>query len=189
MASLSRDVGKNIPFNASDNTNTFAVIIANENYQYESAVEFAKHDGEMMKQYCTQTLGMPEKNVRLVENATLNNIRAALGWIKEVSDAYNGQAKVVFYYSGHGIPNEATSQAYLLPVDGTGRDYNTGYPISKLYEELSSLQAQSVVAFMDACFSGKAKWRNDGTGARCGYQGSPRHAKGKNGGVLCFARR
>ena len=40
---------------------------------------------------------MPEKNVRLVENATLNNIRAALGWIKEVSAAYNGQAKVVFY--------------------------------------------------------------------------------------------
>ena len=154
LASLSSDVDKNIPFNASDNTNTFAVIIANENYQYESAVEFAKHDGEMMKQYCTQTLGMPEKNVRLVENATLNNIRAALGWIKEVSDAYNGQAKVVFYYSGHGIPNEATSQAYLLPVDGTGRDYNTGYPVSKLYEELSSLQAQSVVAFMDACFSG-----------------------------------
>lgn len=154
MASLGSDVDKNIPDNGNGNKNTFAVIIANENYQYESAVEFAKHDGEMMKQYCTQTLGMPEKNVRLVQNATLNNIRAALGWIKEVSDAYNGTAKVVFYYSGHGIPNEATNQAYLLPVDGTGKDFNTGYAVSQLFHELSSLNAQNVVAFMDACFSG-----------------------------------
>lgn len=185
LASLGSDVDKNIPFNASDNTNTFAVIIANENYQYESAVEFAKHDGEMMKQYCTQTLGMPEKNVRLVENATLNNIRAALGWIKEVSDAYNGQAKVVFYYSGHGIPNEATSQAYLLPVDGTGRDYNTGYPVSKLYEELSSLQAQSVVAFMDACFSG-AKRSGEMMASARGVAIKARQdtPKGKMGGSL-----
>lgn len=154
LASLGSDVDKNIPNNGNANKNTFAVIIANENYQYESAVEFAKHDGEMMKQYCVQTLGMPEKNVRLVQNATLNNIRATLGWIKQVSVAYNGEAKVVFYYSGHGIPNEATNQAYLLPVDGSGKDFNTGYPVSQLYEELSALKAQSVVAFIDACFSG-----------------------------------
>lgn len=154
LASLGSDVDKNIPNNGNSNKLTFAVIIANENYQYESEVEFAKHDGEMMKQYCVQTLGMPEQNVRLVQNATLNNIRASLGWIKQVSDAYNGQAKVVFYYSGHGIPNEATNQAYLLPVDGSGKDFNTGYPVSQLYQELSALNAQSVVAFMDACFSG-----------------------------------
>ena len=154
LASLGSDVDKNIPNNSNSNKLTFAVIIANENYQYESEVEFAKHDGEMMKQYCVQTLGMPEQNVRLVQNATLNNIRASLGWIKQVSDAYNGQAKVVFYYSGHGIPNEATNQAYLLPVDGSGKDFNTGYPVSQLYQELSALNAQSVVAFMDACFSG-----------------------------------
>lgn len=154
LASLGSDVDKNIPNNGNSNELTFAVIIANENYQYESEVEFAKHDGEMMKQYCVQTLGMPEQNVRLVQNATLNNIRASLGWIKQVSDAYNGQAKVVFYYSGHDIPNEATNQAYLLPVDGSGKDFNTGYPVSQLYQELSALNAQSVVAFMDACFSG-----------------------------------
>ncbi len=154
LASLGSDVDKNIPNNGNGNKNSFAVIIANENYQYESAVEFALHDGEMMKQYCTQTLAIPESNVRLVENATLNNIRAVIGWIKEVSDAYQGKAKVLFYYSGHGIPNEATSQAYLLPVDGTGKDYNTGYPVDQLYNELSSLHAQRVVAFLDACFSG-----------------------------------
>lgn len=154
LATLGSDVDKNIPNNGNGNINTFAVIIANEKYQYESPVEFALRDGEMMKQYCTQTLGMPASNVRLVENATLNNIRTVVGWIKEVSEAYNGKAKVVFYYSGHGIPNEATSQAYLLPVDGTGKDYNSGYPVSQLYDELSGLKAQSVVAFLDACFSG-----------------------------------
>ena len=37
--------------------------------------------------------------------------------IKNIASAFNGDINIVFYYAGHGIPNEATKDAYLLPTD------------------------------------------------------------------------
>ena len=69
-------------------------------------------------------------------------------------DAYNGEAKVIFYYAGHGIPNETDKSAYLLPVDGYGSNVETGYSLKELYAALSEHPAKSVTVFLDACFSG-----------------------------------
>lgn len=56
----SSDVDLNLPVNPAVNENTFAVIIANENYQEEMKVEYALNDGEMMRQYCNKVLGLPK---------------------------------------------------------------------------------------------------------------------------------
>ena len=69
-------------------------------------------------------------------------------------DAYNGEANIIFYYAGHGIPDESNRTSYLLPVDGVGNDVSTGYSLDKLYADLSSKPAKSVVVLLDACFSG-----------------------------------
>ena len=60
------DIDVNIPINKNSNDKTFAVIIANENYRREAQVIFAKNDGETFGKYCIQTLGLPEKNVHIV---------------------------------------------------------------------------------------------------------------------------
>ena len=148
------DVNVNIPVNPNDNSKTFAVIIANENYQNESQVMFAKNDGETFKKYCIQTLGLPEKNVHLAIDATLNNIRGEMNWISSVANAYNGEATIIFYYAGHGVPDESSRTAYLLPVDGFGSDVETGYKLDNLYARLGASAAKNVIVFMDACFSG-----------------------------------
>lgn len=148
------DVDINIPRNDIDNYNTFAVIIANENYQRESKVRYAKNDGISFSNYCKKLLGIPEKNIHLVLDATLNNIYAEIDWIKKVSKAYNGEVNIIFYYAGHGIPDEKTGSSYILPVDGYGSNTITGYKLSKLYSELSSCPAKSAVVLLDACFSG-----------------------------------
>ena len=151
------DVDVDIPINAQTNNKTFAVIIANENYQSESLVMFANNDGTVFKEYCTKTLGIPEKNIRSITNATLNNIRAAINWISEVAQAFNGEANIIFYYAGHGIPDESSKTAYLLPIDGYGSDPTTGYKLDDLYTKLGSLPAKQVIVFMDACFSGSQR--------------------------------
>jgi hypothetical protein len=148
------DVAANIPATNINNDKTFAVIIANENYQTESQVIFAKNDGETFSKYCTQTLGLPANNVRFVSDATLNNIRAAINWIRQVAEAFSGEASIIFYYAGHGIPDESSRTSYLLPVDGYGSDVTTGYKLDDLYQTLGKLPVQSVTVFMDACFSG-----------------------------------
>ena len=69
-------------------------------------------------------------------------------------DVYQGEASIIFYYAGHGIPDESNRTSYLLPVDGVGNDVSTGYSLDKLYADLSSKPAKSVVVLLDACFSG-----------------------------------
>lgn len=136
------------------NSNTYAVIIANENYKREEKVPFAESDGKVFKEYCTKTLGIPESNIKIVFDATYNDIRYATNWLKQVIAVTDGKAKVLFYYAGHGIPDESTKSAYLLPVDGYGTDVSTGYSLENLYNLLGNLSSQSAMVFLDACFSG-----------------------------------
>lgn len=150
----SSDVDKNIPTNPTNNTNTFAIIIANENYQEESKVDYALNDGELFKTYCNKVLGLPEKNIHFRKDATLNNILFEVEWLSKVAQAYNGEANLIVYYAGHGIPDETSNSAYLLPIDGKGTMLATGYSLANLYKTLGALPAKSVTVFMDACFSG-----------------------------------
>jgi len=154
------DVDVNIPVSKNKRAQTFAVIIANENYKSESQVMFAGNDGEIFKKYCIQTLGVPENNVRYVADATLNEIRREMNWLDRVAEAFEGEANIIFYYAGHGIPDEKSQSAYLLPVDGYGSDVESGYKIDDLYKKLGSLHAKGVFVFLDACFSGAQRGGN-----------------------------
>ena len=148
------DVDKGIPEASEVNDRLFAVIIANEDYQREVDVNFAVNDGNTFGEYCRKTLGIPEQNIHIVENATLNNILAEVDSITKVAEAYQGEAGLIFYYAGHGIPDESTGDAYLLPVDGYGSNINTGYKLDNLYASLSSAPSRYTYVFLDACFSG-----------------------------------
>ncbi len=148
------DVDQNIPQTGLNNDKTFAVIIANEKYATESTVDFALNDGKIFKEYCEKTLGIPSENIRFVENGTLGSIGAGIGWLKKVLDIYKQDANAIVYYSGHGIPNEANGDAYILPTDCQGSDFQYAYSINRLYKELGEAGAKSVTYFIDACFSG-----------------------------------
>ena len=148
------DVDIDIPIVNNMSINTFAVIISNEKYQMEKSVQYAENDGKMFTEYCKKTLGLPEKNVHFITNATLNNIKHEIKWLQDVIAVYNGDAKVIFYYAGHGIPDEQNKSAYLLPIDGYGSDVTTGYALEDLYKALGCLPSKAVTIFLDACFSG-----------------------------------
>jgi uncharacterized caspase-like protein len=72
-------------------------------------------------------------------------------------DVYKGEASVIIYYAGHGIPDESNRTSYLLPIDGYGNDVSSGYSLDKLYKELGSKPAKSVLVLLDACFSGSSR--------------------------------
>ena len=99
-------------------------------------------------------MGIPKENIKYVADATLNGIQRQLNWLTQVMEAFEGDAHVIFYYAGHGIPDESSKSAYLLPVDGFGTDVSSGYSLDKLYAELGSKPAKSVIVLLDACFSG-----------------------------------
>ena len=151
---------KNIPVTNATNANTFAVIIGNENYQRVSKVEFALNDAKIFAEYCQKTLGLPKNNIRSYTDATYGTMMTALDDIAQISKAYNGNINVIFYYAGHGVPDESTKNAFLLPVDVDGSKTNLCLSVSSLYDKLNALNARQVTVFMDACFSGSQ--RGDG---------------------------
>lgn len=64
------EVDINIPQGQGDNERTFVVIVANENYRREAQVPYANNDGEVFKEYCIKALGIPEKNIKYVADAS-----------------------------------------------------------------------------------------------------------------------
>lgn len=151
---IDNTIDKNIPQTASLQANTFVIAIGNENYSLVPKVAFANNDMNIFAQYCQKTLGIPMQNIRKYKDATFGSMLSALNDIKDISDAYNGDMNVIFYYAGHGIPNEKDQTAYLLPTDADGKSTEVCFPLARLYKELGELNAKSVIVFMDACFSG-----------------------------------
>ena len=150
------DVDQNVPNAAVPNGHTFALIISNENYGESnvSKVSFAQKDGEIFRDYCLKTLGIPEKNIHYRNDATLNQIRSELRWVNDIANAFGNEANIIFYYTGHGIPDEKGGESYLLPVDGIPADVQSAYALSELYKQLGTLPVKQVTVFLDACFSG-----------------------------------
>lgn len=147
-------VDQNIPVASQYEENTFAVIIGNEKYAEDATVPYAEHDAEIFKEYVQRTFGVPDNQVNYIANAGLNKIRTAVRWLTKAMEVTNGKGKAIFYYAGHGIPDEATKTTYLLPVDGMSGDIESAYPLSKLYQELGAIPSERITVFLDACFNG-----------------------------------
>lgn len=151
------DVDKDIPRSGLRRERSFAVIISNENYSLVPHVPMALNDGKVFGKYCVEALGLPESNVNVYTDATFGTMLRAVKDIREIADAMDGDVDILFYYAGHGIPNEKTKDAYLLPVDADGRQTEGCYSLDRLYKELGSTNANSIVVMLDACFSGAVR--------------------------------
>lgn len=149
-------VDVNIPKNKDRNDNTFALIIANENYKNVDDVPYALRDGKSFKRYCEEVLGVPADNIKFKENATVNEMIDVIDQIKDFERVYE-KMKLIVYFSGHGLPDPRTNESYLLPVDASPRNISTGYKLSTFYKELTAYNPASVTVFLDACFSGTKK--------------------------------
>lgn len=151
------DVDVNIPVTSRKADKTVALVIANEDYKNVTNVASALNDGETFAEYCKKTLGVPENNVILRENVTYAEMIGALEQLRQYVNALGDNVDIIFYYAGHGFPDEGNKDAYLLPVDGDGTSTATAYPLKKLYSNLSAMGADNVMAFLDACFSGATR--------------------------------
>ena len=151
------DVDNNIYNLNKANDGIFAVIIGNEKYRNETEVPYASNDAKIFGEYVEKTLGVPHDQVRIIENGGYNDLRMAVNWLTQAMTVCRGKGKAIVYYAGHGIPNESDLSAYLLPVDGVGSDPASAFSLKELYDKLSSVEAQSITIFLDACFSGSKR--------------------------------
>jgi hypothetical protein len=173
------DVDVNIPVSKKIQPDTYIVAIGNEDYSSfqtglnsEVNVDAAANDAFIFSQYCIKTLGVPEKNVILKTNATLGQMRQAIAKLITLAQLKEGKASLIFYFSGHGLPDEETKDPYLMPVDISGSDVKSAISLNGLYKDLTKYPARRITVILDACFSGGA--RNQGLIALKGVKIKPK---------------
>lgn len=160
-ASLSSAVDKNIPVNMTKHPYRYALIIGNEDYSRfqrgldsESNVDFARNDAKIFKDYTLKTLGVDEMNAHLLQDATAGEIYQKIDLVSKLASKTGDQAEIIFFYAGHGLPDEATRAPYLIPVDVAGSNLNAAIKLEDIYKKFAGSGAAKVTVFMDACFSG-----------------------------------
>lgn len=158
---INSDIDSDIPINDIKYENRFALIIGNEDYSSfqpslnnEINVTYAKDDAATFKTYAVFTLGVPIDNVIFLINAKSVEMNRAIDKINSISKNLNGQAEIIFYYAGHGFPDQQTKEPYLIPVDVSGSDLKYAVKLSDLYKKLNEHPVKRVTVFLDACFSG-----------------------------------
>lgn len=180
------DADTDIPVTDKKNDKTFAIVIGNENYTQAVHVTYALGDAQAFARYCQLTLGLPETNIRRYQDATFGMMLSAVKDMQAIAEAYGKEAKFIFYYAGHGVPNEEGTDAYLLPVDVDAASPEACYPLSRLYKELGEMGAASVTVFLDACFSGSQRGEGMLASAR-GVAIKPKMAQPQNNLVVFSA--
>lgn len=157
---LQSELLENMPVGAS-HPHRYALIIGNEDYSSVGAnaevnVPYADADAAVFREYCERTFGIPHENIRIFANATVGLMIEQLDWLVNMGKT-DPEAELFFYYSGHGNNDDATKEAYLLPVDITGKNVKHGLKLDDLYSRLSELSIKGAYVFLDACFSGGYK--------------------------------
>jgi len=141
---------------------------------YESAaiprLRYTVADAEAVYQTLIGPAAFKKDNVLLLTDRserkpTLRNIKWALGTF--LGRSAQKDDTVLIFFAGHGAP-EVDSRGlerdglakYLIPSDADPDDlYSTALPMDELQTIFARIEAERVVAFLDACYSGAAGGR------------------------------
>ena len=161
VATLTSAVDKNIPATSKAYPNRFALIIGNENYtdyqmdlNSEVNVAFARNDASIFRQYAEKVLGVEEKNIFFVTDATSGKMTQEINKVAAILSRLGSDGELIFYYAGHGFPDENTRTPYLMPVDVSAANLSSAIKLGDVYSKLSKTGAGRITIFLDACFSG-----------------------------------
>jgi uncharacterized caspase-like protein len=81
-------------------------------------------------------------------------MRREIDRVAKLVNKMGPEAELVFYYAGHGFPDEKTKIPYLIPVDVNSNNLSDAVSLKDLYTNFGNTGAAKVTVFLDACFSG-----------------------------------
>jgi Cytochrome c biogenesis factor len=132
-------------------------IIAVENYDQSDPVLFSKNSAEEFKIVAQKVFGISGRNTYslIEEKATSGAIKDKLEYL--ITRNVKEGDFIYFYYSGHGVPDPSSGESYILPKDKVVDfiNHEPDFALTNIYKKLTDSKASKVIAFIDACFSGK----------------------------------
>jgi hypothetical protein len=161
---LGSDVDKDIPSVLKANPKKYALIIGCEDYakfqtnlDKEVNVDFAANDALVFTEYAEKTLGFPKDQIYTLINPTTSQVKQNIDKLQKAIEIEKGKAEIIFYYSGHGLPEPNTQEPFLIPVDVNGNNPQDGVSLVDVYAKLSKFPTAKATVILDACFSGGAR--------------------------------
>ena len=143
------------------------MIVSNETYNNGIIVPYAINDGRILRLYFINTLGIPETNIKLYENATLNDIKKSITWLKQVLTAFDNDVRIIIYYIGQGFSDGEEKLLYLMPIDYTGQNAIEQFiSLSDIKKEIGDNAKLGSILICDANFNGKDRSDNNLEGTR-----------------------
>lgn len=154
---------------APEDSSKWLFVFAVENYENTDKVTFAKNSGELVLKAFQKRFGISPRNTySLIDDkattaAFLDKMSALVANVKYGDTIY-------FYYSGHGIPDQKTQEAFILPKDKMVNyvAQEEGLKLSSIYDKLARSQAGHIYAFVDSCFSGRTDNKSNFVGVAPG---------------------
>lgn len=94
------------------------------------------------------------------ENALTPNLSAVRASLDKIVANANPQDTIIFYFAGHGVPDNNSSQALLCLADTQRANIlSTGLAMQELLEKLATARASRQLIILDACHSGSLTLR------------------------------
>jgi len=152
--------------------NRWAVVVGVGRYESPAIprLRYTVPDAEAIYQVLTGPAGFKPEHVVLLTDTTerkptLRNLKWTLGTF--LARSAQKDDTVVIFFAGHGAPEvdprgiERDGLAkYLIPSDADPDDlYSTALPMDELQTIFGRMEAERVVVFLDACYSGAAGGR------------------------------
>lgn len=154
VASLGSSVDRDIPVSKKVDQDTYVLIIANGHYWNEPHINTAVNDGEIMREYCTRTLGIPEKNITFRQDLTLVQMEDEVMRFSKTMELVPSGRYMVFYY-GHGMTDAGSKETYFVPIDGSSeRVSRTCYRRGDMMKSFGQHNTELTLVFLESCFSG-----------------------------------
>ncbi|MCX5734368.1 MAG: caspase family protein [candidate division NC10 bacterium] len=152
--------------------NRWAVVVGVGRYESSDIprLRYTVPDAEAIYQVLVGPAGFEKEHVFLLTDKTerkptLKNIKWALGTF--LARSAQKDDTVLIFFAGHGAPEvdqrgiERDGLAkYLIPSDAEPDDlYSTALPMDELQTIFGRIEAERVMVFLDACYSGAAGGR------------------------------
>lgn len=141
-------------FRGAATADDLALVIGIDRYAELPPASHAERDADAARDFF-RAMGVPDRNIMILKGARATKTgfeKTVEAWLP--NNARPGSRAFV-YYSGHGAPDPATGDAYLVPYDGDPQYLaQTGFPLKRLYQALGRLKARRIVVMLDSCFSG-----------------------------------
>lgn len=139
-------------------SNSRALIIGINKYQYCSPLEYAVNDARAVSQLLQEHFEFPSENIKLLLDSGATREQIHRAFLSYAEDGTDENDRLLVFFAGHGDTRQGRRGdiGYLIPVDGKSDDIATFLRWGEFEKNSELVRAKHILFIMDACYSGLA---------------------------------